>query len=124
MLRTLELFGILPSKAAMSSPSHTAAVIAHPIVTDLTVCIFSPTIPPSPCELDPRIWHRVEKDLYLYTSQQRAWLYVALEEKLVAEDLVVTDIRVGELKPSSNHSWESRPGGIWVLRSKLSGKVD
>jgi len=92
------------------------------------MCIFSPTVPPSTCELDPRIWHRVEKDLYLYTSQQSAWLYVALanEEELVAEDLLVMDIRVGEPppNPSSDHSWESRPGGIWVLRSKFSGKID
>jgi len=55
-------------------------------------------------------------------------LYVALEnkEELVAEDLVVTDIRVGEPppNPSSDHSWESRPGGIWMLRSKFYGKTD
>lgn len=92
------------------------------------MCVFSPTAAPSTCELDPRIWHHVKKDLYLYTSQQSAWLYVALanEEELVAEDLVVTDIRVGEPppNPSSDHSWESRPGGIWVLRSKFSGKID
>lgn len=84
--------------------------------------------PPSTCELDPRVWHRVEKDFYLYTSKQSAWLYVALanEEELVPEDLLVTDVRVGEPPPnlSLDHSWESRPGGIWVLRSKFSGKVD
>ena len=36
--------------------------------------------------------------VYLYTSQQSAWLYVALanEEELVAEDLLVMDIRVDE----------------------------
>jgi Calcineurin-like phosphoesterase len=128
MLRTLEFFGVFPSKAATSSTSHTTAVVAHPVVTDLTVRIFSPAVPPSTCELDPCKWHRVEKDLYLYTSQQSAWLYVALanEEELVAEDLLVIDIRVGEPppNPSSDHSWESRPGGIWVLRSKFSGKID
>ena len=125
MLRALEFFGV-PSKAATSSTSLTTAVVAHPVVTDLTVCISSPTVPPSTCELDPRVWHRVEKDLYLYTSQQCAWLYVALanEEELVAEDLLVTDIRVGEPNPSSDHSWESRPSGIWVLRSKFSGKIN
>jgi len=55
-------------------------------------------------------------------------LYVALanEEELVAEDLLVMDIRVGEPphNSSSDQSWESRHGGIWVLRSKFSGKVD
>jgi hypothetical protein len=105
------------------------AVVAQPVVTDLTVCIFSLTAPPSTCKLDPRIWHRVEKDLYLYTSQQSAWLYVALanEKDLVeAKDLLVMDIRVDERPPNPNsgHSWESRPGGIWVLRSKFSGKID
>ncbi|KAK7397632.1 hypothetical protein QQX98_012999 [Neonectria punicea] len=36
------------------------------------------------------------------------------------------DIRVGEppANPSSGPSWESRPGGIWVLRSKFSGTID
>jgi hypothetical protein len=111
-----------------SSALHTTAVIAHPVVTDLTICIFSPTVSPSTCEQNPQIWHRIEKELYLYTSQQSAWLYVALvnEEELAAEDLLVMDIRVGEQppNPSSGYLWESRPGGIWVLRSKFSGKID
>ena len=126
ILRTLEFFRVLPFKAATLSTSHTTTVVAHPVVTDLTLCIFSPTVSSFICELNPRIWHRVEKDLYLYTSQQHAWLYVALanEEELIAEDLLIMDIRVGELKPSSDHSWESRSDGIWVLRSKFSDKID
>ncbi|WEW59281.1 hypothetical protein PRK78_004750 [Emydomyces testavorans] len=108
-----------------ASTFNIATIVAHPVVKDLTVCI-SPTISPT-CDLDPRIWHRIEKELYLYTSQQSAWLYVALanEEELAAEDLLVMDIRVGEPppNPSSDHSWESRPGGIWVLRSKFSGEI-
>lgn len=99
-----------------------------PSCQDLTVCIFSSTVSPSTCELDPRIWHRIEKELYLYTYKQSAWLYVALanEEELVDENLLVMDIRVGEPSPnpSSDRSWESRPGGIWVLRSKFSEKID
>lgn len=113
---------------AASFTSHTTAVVALPVVTDLTVCIFSPTVTPSSCELDPRIWHRIEKDLYLYESQQSAWLYVALanEEELRDDDLLVMDIRVGEPPPNpgSGHSWEARPGGIWVMRSKFAGKID
>jgi hypothetical protein len=106
MLRAL---GVFLSKTATSSTPYTTAVIAHPVVTDLTVYIFPPTVSPSTCELDPRIWHRIEKELYLYTSRQSAWLYVALanEEELAAgEDLLVMDIRVGELplNPSSGHS--------------------
>jgi hypothetical protein len=125
MLRALGVF----YKTATSSTPHTTAVVAHPVVTDLTVCIFPPTVSPSTCELDPRIWHRIEKELYLYTSRQSAWLYIALankEELTAGEDLLVMDIRVGELppNPSSGHLWESRRGGIWVLRSKFSSKID
>ena len=43
-----------------------------------------------------------------------------VQKELTADDLVVTEIRVGE-PPSntgSDHAWESRPGGIWVLRNK------
>lgn len=100
-------------------------VVPRPVITDLTVCTFSPTASSSTCQLDPRIWHRIEKDLYLYAYQQSAWLYVAVanEEDVAAEDLVVMDVRVGEPppNPSSGYldAWESRPGGIWVLRSKL-----
>lgn len=51
---------------------------------------------------------------------------LADEEDFAAEDLLLTDIRVGEPppKPSSGRPWESRPGGIWVLRRKFSGKID
>ncbi|GAB7356536.1 hypothetical protein MBLNU459_g7278t1 [Dothideomycetes sp. NU459] len=48
------------------------------------------------------------------------------EKDLAAEDLVVTDIRVGERPPSSSSGrpWENRPGGIWVLRTEFSGEID
>ncbi|KAE8441079.1 hypothetical protein EG329_005908 [Mollisiaceae sp. DMI_Dod_QoI] len=73
------------------------------------------------------MWHRIEKDLYLYTAQQSAWLHVARakETELTADDLLVTDIRVGEPHPSadSDNSWESRPGGIWLLRSNYTGDI-
>lgn len=114
---------------AASLTPHTMAAVPRPVITDLTVCTSSPNSPPT-CELDPRIWHRIEKDLYLHESQQSAWVYIAVanEEELAAEDLVVIDIRVGESEPppnpSSAHSWESRSGGIWVLRNKFSGQTD
>jgi hypothetical protein len=126
ILRPLLRF-FFPSKAATSYNSPTTLVVAHPVVTDLTVCMFSSKVPPPTCALDPHIWHRIEKDLYLYTAQQSAWLYVALanEKELGDKDLVVTDISVGEPPPDSSldHSWESRPGGIWVLRSNFSNNV-
>ncbi|KAK0655408.1 hypothetical protein B0T16DRAFT_10733 [Cercophora newfieldiana] len=100
------------------------AVLPHLVVTDLTLSTYSPTEPPL-CEPDPQKWHRIEKDLYLHTSQQNAWLYVARAnpEELTAEDVLVLDIRVGDA-PSFGHSWESRPGGIWLLRRKFSGIID
>lgn len=116
------------SKTATSSIANTMAVVAHPIVTDLTISIFSPTDSPPTCELDTQKWHRIEKELYLHTSRQTAWLYITLanEEELTADDLLVMDIRVGKLPPDAGLgcSWESRPCGIWVLRSKFSGKID
>ncbi len=64
----------------------------------------------------------------IYPRNRNAWLYVAManEEELTAEDLLVIDIRVGDIppNPSSGNVWESRPGGIWVLRSKFSGVID
>lgn len=127
MLHAAHFLGAVPSKmSTISAPSTTT--LAYPVVTDLTIHIFSPTDSLSTCELNPETWHRIEKELYLHTSQRSAWLYVALanEDDLTAEDLLVMDIAMGEAppNPSSNRSWESRPGGIWVLRSKFSGKVD
>jgi hypothetical protein len=48
---------------------------------------------------------------------------LANEDGLAAEDLLVMDIAIGVMPPNprSDRSWESRPGGIWVLRSKFSG---
>jgi hypothetical protein len=96
---------------------------AHTIVTDLTIS-FSPTDSPSTCAIDPKRWHRIEKDLLLHKAQQNAWLHIAQaeEKELSADDLVVTEIRVSELPPggASDNSWESRPGGIWVLRSNYT----
>ncbi|KAF1846294.1 Metallo-dependent phosphatase [Cucurbitaria berberidis CBS 394.84] len=108
----------------MSSAPHTTTIVARHVVTDITVCIIPPKT--STCELDPRTWHCIEKDLYQYTSQHSAWLYVALanEDELAAETLVVGDIRAGERPPSSSGHWNSRPGGIWVLRKKFAGDID
>ncbi|WQF76998.1 Putative calcineurin-like phosphoesterase domain, ApaH type, metallo-dependent phosphatase [Colletotrichum destructivum] len=114
-------------QTAVSSTPHAMAVVPRQVVTDLDVRI-SPEVPSSTCEPGSQVWHRIEKELYLYTSQERAWLYVRLanEEELAAEDLLVMDIRVGDPppRPSSDGSWDFRPGGIWVLRSMFSGMID
>jgi hypothetical protein len=93
---------------------------AQPVIIDLTISFCSPTEP----LLDPPRWLRIENEMYLHTAQQAAWLQIsqAREEDISAEDLVVTDIRVGELSGlDKKNSWERRPGGIWVLRSPYTG---
>lgn len=115
----------------LSNPSkmEVGSANAHLVVTDLTVRVCSPIDPLSTCALDSPRWLRIEKDLYLHTAQQTAWLQIAQarEENLTADDLVVTEIRVGALHPSdgansdNENSWERRPGGIWVLRSPYTG---
>jgi hypothetical protein len=128
MHRVLHSFGLLRSQMATPSTAQITTAFAHPVVTDLTIRIVPHSDPPSTPETNPQIWHCIEKELYLHKSRQTAWLYVALrnEEELEVEDLLVTDIRVGESPPntSSGQAWDSRPGGIWVLRSKFSGCID
>ena len=108
-----------------SKSSTTGCENVHTVVTDLTVSFCSPNDPPSTCTLDPLRWHRIEKELYLHKAQWSAWLHVAQtqEKELTVDDLVVMDIWIGELHPSAglDKSWESRPGGIWVLRSNYTG---
>jgi hypothetical protein len=130
VLGALELLGV-SSPATLSNPSkiEVGSANAHPVVTDLTVSFCSPTGPLSSCALDPPRWLRIEMDLYLHTAQRTAWLQIAQAraEDLTADDLVVTEIRVGELHPSAGagsdqeNSWERRPGRIWVLRSPYTG---
>lgn len=51
---------------------------------------------------------------------------LADEEHIAVDDLVAVGIKVGEPPPtpSLGRSWESRPGGIWVLRRTFSGNID
>lgn len=124
---SFKFLGVSPYKMATSTgPSFIGCDNTATVVTDLTVSFSSSTDFPFTCALDPWRWHRINKELYLHTAQHSAWLYIAQakEKELTADDLVITDIRVGELHPSngSDNSWESRPGGIWVLRSNFTGK--
>ena len=100
-------------------PIEMAHSNASSIVTDLTINFCSASSGLAGCALDPLIWQRLEKNLYLHTSQQSAWLHTKRmkEETLPADDLVVVDVKVGQLCPKSlsNESWERRPGGIWGM---------
>jgi 3',5'-cyclic AMP phosphodiesterase CpdA len=71
-------------------------------------------------------WTRIEKDLYLgkgWVSNAYVHVQQKKEEKLLDSDKVVLDVRVGRLDPSKsdkeqeNAIWESRQGGLWLLRS-------
>jgi hypothetical protein len=115
--------------AALSNPSNVevSGLNTHLIITDLTVSFCSLSDHLSICDSDSPTWLRMEKDLFLHTGQQTAWVQIAQarEEDLTADDLVVTEISVGELYPSAasekGSSWERRPCGIWVLRSPYTG---
>jgi len=115
-------YRVLPNSIHGSLPHH------HPgsVVTDITVSFCSSANPFSTCRLDPEKWHRIEKDLYLHSGWvKQAWLHIQRkkEEELTPEDKVVVGVRVGRLDPGvgekgqTTERWESRPGGIWILRS-------
>lgn len=122
----LKILLTLDGKVSISSiPFILGCNDTRTVITDLTINFCSPTDRSSTCALDPLQWSRVEKELYLHTTQQSAWLHVKQKKvgELSSSDLVVTDIRVGDRLPDfeSDRSWEIRPGGIWLLRSGYSG---
>jgi hypothetical protein len=95
-------------------------------VTDITISFCSKVNPLSTCKLNPDKWQRVNKDLYLGSSwTQTAWLHVERkkEEWLTPEDEVIIGVKLSKGNPalkgktSGEERWESRPGGIWILRS-------
>ncbi|MCJ1233683.1 hypothetical protein MMC14_001641 [Varicellaria rhodocarpa] len=111
-------YRVLPNKI------HTYLPIHHPglVITDITVtiCFFSG------CNVDTKVWHHIEKDLYLDQGWfSHAYVHVQRkkEEELLDADRVVLDVRIGRLDPVTSEKnkgdkqWESRPGGIWLLRS-------
>ena len=115
-------YRVLPAKLHAWSPIHHAGYV----VTDITVTVCSIASVLSTCELSEE-WHRIEKDLYLGRSWlSTAYVYVQRkkEENLLDTDPVVLDVRVGRINPGledkeqqGNAKWESRPGGLWLLRS-------
>jgi hypothetical protein len=118
VLYALDLLGISSSFEMVTNNAHT-------IVTDLNISFCSPNDPHSTYATSPGRWRRIEKDLHLHTAPQNAWLHIAqaAEKELTPHDLVVIQIKVGDQPPTSRSgtSWESRPGGIWILRSNYTG---
>ncbi|TGJ81638.1 hypothetical protein E0Z10_g7129 [Xylaria hypoxylon] len=131
---TLDTFRSSSSElSTLPDPLTGARDTTRYVVTDLSISFSSPTNSASTYPVDPPEWHRIEKNLYLTSLERSAWLQVAQtgEKQLTADDLVITDIRISEQCPSTSpgsmspgSSWESRPGGIWVLRNNYAGDCD
>lgn len=107
-------------------PSPAASRCISTVVTDINLS-FGTEINDLPGYGHNHIrWRCIKKELYLHMAESTAWLHLAeaKEHELTTNDLVITDVKVGNQRPldSSETSWESRPGGIWVLRSKYSGE--
>lgn len=104
------------------------------VITDLTIAFGDRGDVVGRCALGLPKWSCIEKDLYLHTTEQPAWLMVARIQKreLVEGDVVVTDVKVGEPqscchdhdgndicgRDHTSSRWESRPGGIMVARRR------
>ena len=125
VLGALEILRAIPAKVSLSlQPSTPKLAGAYTVVTDLTIVFCPQSKVPFDNAVSSSRWRRIEKDLYLHTSQQNAWLHVAetSEEELTVNDLVVMAIRIGELPSDagSDESWHSRPGGIWIRKSNYT----
>ncbi|KAI0999624.1 hypothetical protein K3495_g8572 [Podosphaera aphanis] len=114
-------FRVLPTAIHNHLPSH------HPglVVTDITVVSCSRIYLFSRCQLDPKAWHRIEKDLYLGSGWiSSAYVHIRLkkEEELRPDDQVIFDVTVGRLDPTlevkkeGDPRWESRSSGLWIKR--------
>ncbi|KAH8664168.1 Metallo-dependent phosphatase-like protein [Xylariales sp. PMI_506] len=115
-------FRLLPNSIHEYMPQH------HPglVITDVTISRCSSVNLFSSCKLDPEVWHRIEKDLYLGKGWvTSAYIHIKRqkEEELGQDDTVVMDLTVGRLDPSAGvkghteEKWESRGSGLWILRS-------
>lgn len=122
-------FRVLPNALHEYMPQHHAGLV----VTDVTITTCSSLNIFSSCKLDPDVWHRIEKDLYLgkgWVTSAYAHVRRCKEEELTATDKVVMDISVGRLDPSTgvkgqaDVKWEKRPAGLWVMRSSKAHASD
>ena len=122
-------FRVLPQSLHEQLPGHHEGLV----ITDITLTFCSSVNVFSSCKLDSQEWHRIEKDLYLNTGWvNQAFIHVKRkkEEELEADDSIIVDVKCGRLDPAvgeknkGNEKWESRPGGIWILRSAKRHESD
>lgn len=115
-------FRVLPQTIHQHLPAHHEGLV----VTDITVKTCSALNPFASCKLDPEEWNRVEKDLYLNTGWvSQAYIHVKRkkEEELEPHEKIIVNIKCGRLDPAmgekdkGDEKWESRPAGMWILRS-------
>ncbi|KYK57066.1 Metallophosphoesterase domain protein [Drechmeria coniospora] len=119
-------YRVLPNAIHGYMPTH------HPglVLTDITIATCSSVNVFSSCDLDPKVWHRIDKELYVgRTWTSRAYMFVSRkhEDDIKPDDSVIMDVAVGRLnpgKPDDADQWESRPGGLWVKRSKKRKSTD
>jgi hypothetical protein len=132
-------FRVLPDALHGYLPTHHTGTV----ITDISLKKCSTINVFSSCKLDPVLWHRIDKDLYLGKGTfASAYLHVQRkrEEELTPEDKVVIDVSVGRLNPETateknggggngdgdkaGERWEPRPGGLWIKRSNRRGVSD
>lgn len=115
-------YRVLPDSIHEYMPQHHAGLI----ITDITITQCSSLNVFSSCKLDPDVWHRIEKELYLGRGlMSSAYVHVRRkrEEELSGDDKVVVGVSVGRLDPGASvkgqadERWEARPGGLWIKRS-------
>lgn len=117
---------LLPASIHNHLPTHNPGFL----VTDVTITTCSQINIFSSCNLDPKVWERVEKDLYLGKGWATTKAYLHLQRKknedLLPTDKIVVDLKMGRLDPGAgtDHKWESRPGGIWLMRSSSQRTAD
>lgn len=110
-------------------PQHHAGLL----ITDITIKKCSSINIFSSCRLDPDVWHRIDKDLYLGKSMvTSAYVHVRRkkEEELTSDDKVIIDVVVGRLDPGTSRKgeaderWEKREAGLWIKRSDKKYAID
>ncbi|KAI3324952.1 phosphatase dcr2 [Xylariaceae sp. AK1471] len=115
-------FRLLPNAVHEYMPQHHHGLV----VTDIRITKCNKVNIFSSCKLDPEVWHRIDKNLYLgnaWVSSAYVHIQRKKEEELTADDKVVIDVKVGSIDPSSGAKdqadavWESGSAGLWILRS-------
>ncbi|KAI1332104.1 calcineurin-like phosphoesterase [Xylariaceae sp. FL0255] len=117
-------FKLLPNAVHEYMPQHHHGLV----VTDITITKCSKVNPFSSCNLDPAVWHRIDKNLYLdNTWFANAYVHIQRkkEQDLTADDKVIVDVKVGSINPATtakgkeqpDAKWEHRSDGLWILRS-------